>query len=174
MDRFTTHRISQARLRHPLTQRHTMVRARRGAYAVEFALCATVFFSSIFGCFELARYMYVRQALDQTAYEAARTGVISGASSAEVELRAQSLLAAYGVTVASLEVLPQTIDENTREISVTITCDFAQNSWLVGHYVSDEPMVATVTLDHENQAYLVPAAAAEADDLNNNDEPLDV
>ena len=169
-----TNRNKPSRSRSLRIQRNKMVSARRGAYAVEFALCATVFFTSIFGCFELARFMYVRQALDQTAYEAARTGVISGASSAEVEVRAQSLLAAYGVTVASLEVVPQMIDENTREISVTITCDFAQNSWLVGHYVSGEPMVATVTLDHENQAYLVPAAAAEADDLNNNDEPLDV
>lgn len=174
MNRFLTDRSQQVRFRSQRAERNATVRARRGAYAVEFALCATVFFTSVFGCFELARYVYVRQAIDQTAYEAARTGVISGASSAEVEARAQSLLAAYGVTVVSLEVLPQTIDENTREISVTITCDFAQNSWLVGHYVSDEPMVARVTLDHENQAYLVPAAAAEADELNNNDEPLDV
>ncbi len=149
-------------------------RARRGAYLVEFTVCASVFFLTIFACLELARFMYVRQALDQTAYEAARAGVIVGASASDVETRAASLLQAYGITYMGLDVTPQTIDENTREITVTITCDFAANSWIATQFVSNQPLVSTVTLDHENQAYLVPEAATQDEDLEENDEPLDV
>ncbi len=67
--------------RHPIAalRRRRLAHARRGAYTVEFAVCATVFFTLIFASLELARYVYVRQAVDQIAYEACRAGVISGA-----------------------------------------------------------------------------------------------
>ncbi len=179
MQSFTHRRASMNRVRLGHHGRRAAIaprarRARRGAYLIEFTVCASVFFMTIFACLELARFMYVRQALDQTAYEAARTGVIVGASAADVEARAASLLQAYGISYMALDVSPQTIDETTREITVSVTCDFAANSWVALHFVSTTPLVSTVTLDHENQAYLVPADAANDDDLDTNHEPNDV
>ena len=140
---------------------------------VEFAICASVFFMVIFACFELARYMYIQQAVDQTAYEAARQGVIVGADAEDVTGRAEELLQAYGVLFADVDVTPATIDESTGEITVRIQCSFADNSWITPKFVSGSDIITTVTLDHENQAYLISDEATEDDDLQNNDEPLD-
>ncbi len=148
-------------------------RARHGAYTVEFAICSLVFFMTIFACLELSRLMYVRQALDQTAYESARIGVVSGTTQDQVISRASTLLQAYGVSFASINVVPETFDETTREVTVTITSSFSENSWIPQTFVTGDEMVATVTLDHENQAFLVPADAANDDVLQDNDEPLD-
>lgn len=146
---------------------------RRGAYTVEFALCAAVFFLAVFSCFEFARFFYVTNAVDQTCYEAARVGVVTGGRSADIRQRAEELLGAYGIAFAEIDVSPDQIDESTEEITVTIRCNFADNSWMAPRFIDATDFTSTVTLDHENQAYLIPAAAAAADALNDNDEPLD-
>jgi Flp pilus assembly protein TadG len=150
------------------------VRTRRGAYTVEFALCAIVFFMTIFFSIEVSRLMYVRQALDQTAYESARTGIVAGATNAEAYSRATDLLNAYGIAFASVVVEPAVFDDETREVTVTIQSDFSQNTWIPVTLLTDTVMTATVTLDHENQAFLVPEEATQDDALDENDEPLDV
>lgn len=136
-------------------------------------MSASVFFMVIFACFELTRYLYLQQAIDQAAYEAARMGVTIGATAEEVQERAESLLQAYGVSVANVVVSPDTIDEATTEVTVAISCNYADNSWAVPHFVSASLMETTVTLDHENRAYLIPQDATDDDDLVTNDEPLD-
>jgi Flp pilus assembly protein TadG len=148
--------------------------ARRGAYSVEFAICATVLFSTIFASIELARYLFVRQAIDQAAYEAARTGVIAGATAAQVRAKATQLLAAQGITVSSVSVTPSTFTATTTEIAVEITCNYAANTWVPPSFLPGTNIVTRTVLDHENQAYLVPAAAAANAAALANPEPLDV
>jgi Flp pilus assembly protein TadG len=147
---------------------------RAGAYTVEFAICVSVFFTTIFGCFELARYGYVQQSLDQTAYDACREGIVSGATVGDITDRANELLSAYGVSVADIQVTPATIDEDTLEVSVTITCNFSDNSWVLPDFITDDAMTSTITLDHENRAFLKNEEATDDSDLTNNDEPQDV
>jgi Flp pilus assembly protein TadG len=161
---------------HPLKRprRCSFVNEKRtAAYTVEFAICAGVFFMVIFGCFELTRFMYLKQAVNQVAYEAARTGVIIGADADSVRQRAEQLLQAYGVSVAEIEVTPSMIDSETPEITVSIRCDYAANSWAKPNFVSVPTIDTTVTLDHENRAYLIPTDATSDEDLQANDEPLD-
>ncbi len=149
-------------------------RRRRGAYTVEFAVCATVLFTTIFASLELARYMFVRQAIDQIAYEAARAGVIAGANSNDVYNKANALLNAHGIVVSNVTVTPATITSTTTQVSVQISCNYAQNTWVPPSFLPGNNIVTMTTLDHENQAYLVPEAAAQnAEDLEN-PEPLDV
>ena len=149
-------------------------RYRHGAYSVEFAVCASVLFTTIFASFELARYMFVRQSIDQVAYEAARTGVIAGATASEVYAKANQLLSAQGIVVSNITVTPTTFTSTTTEIAVQITCNYAANTWVPPSFLPGSAIVTRTVLDHENQAYLVPeAAAANAEDLPN-PEPLDV
>lgn len=149
-------------------------RLRRGAYSVEFAVCATVMFSAIFASIELARYMFVRQAIDQAAYEAARTGVIAGATAGEVRTKAVQLLAAQGIVVSSINITPAVFTPTTTEIAVEITCNYAANTWVPPSFLPGTNIVTRTVLDHENQAYLVPAAAAANAAAIDNPEPLDV
>lgn len=133
-----------------------------------------VMFSTIFACIELSRYLFVRQAIDQIAYEAARTGVIAGATSNDVLVRANQLLSAHGIVVSNVTVTPSTITSTTREVSVQINCNYAQNTWVPPSFLPGSNIVSVTTLDHENQAYLVPDAAANATKNLANPEPLDV
>lgn len=147
---------------------------RRGAYTVEFAVCSTVMFSTIFACIELSRYLFIRQAVDQAAYEAARTGVVAGATSSMVYSKATQLLGAQGISVTSITVTPAVFDASTTEIAVEIQCDYAKNTWVPPSFLPGKAIITRTVLDHENQAYLVPeAAAANAEDMAN-PEPLDV
>ncbi len=149
-------------------------RRRRGAYTVEFAVCVPVLLSTVFGSLEIARYMYVRQSLDQTTYEAARQGVIAGGSAQGVRDHAESLLLAYGIKSATIDIQPEQLDASTTEVTVSIVCNYADNSWVVPGTLTRATLSSQITLDHENQAFLVPAGSTDADELNDNDEPIDV
>ncbi len=140
----------------PPRKANRRVRSRRGVYTVEFALTASLLFMTIFACLEFSRFMFVRHSIDQAAFEGARVGVTIGASRTQVEGAARSVLAKVGVADAAVTVTPQTIDSSTMEVTVNVSCSFARNSWMPPRLFGTAPIVSTVTLDHENKAYLTP------------------
>ncbi len=165
-----------------LTQRNSSQRKtqvcghnRRGAVTVEFALCASIFFMFIFGMLEISRYLYVQQSVQMSAYEAARAGVVPGATHADVQARGNELMAATGVSVFSMSITPAVINNLTENVSVTIDCNFAANSWVPPFFVPDSQITSTITLQHENMAYLQPGDTDLADIIGDNDgEPTDL
>ena len=146
---------------------------RAGAYTVEFAICASTLFLLVFGLFEFSRYLFVRQAVDQAAYEAARVAIIPGANSSAIRSRAELLLNAAGIVDAEIDITPAIIDEQTKEVTVEVSCNFSNNSFLPSQFLGAGPILSRTTLDHENQAFLIPEEAAAAQSLNQNDEPQD-
>lgn len=158
--------IKRRNRRWPATQ-------RIGAYTVEFAICASTLLLLVFGLFEFSRYLFVRQAVDQAAYEAARVGIVPGANSATIRSRAESLLNAAGIVAAEIDISPATIDEQTRQVTVEVNCNFSDNSFMPSQFLGSGLIRSRTTLDHENQAFLIPEDAAAAQSLNENDEPQD-
>jgi hypothetical protein len=156
------------------SRRSRRAESRRGAYSVEFAICASILFMLVFGLFEFSRYLFVRQAIDQAAYEAARIGIVPGANEGDIRARAVSLLGAAGVSGADITITPEVIDDETREVSVEIICNFEENSFLPSVFLGGGVITTRTTLDHENQAFLIPDEATESQALNENDEPQDV
>ncbi len=150
------------------------MRNRRGTYTVEFAICASVLFMTIFAVFEFSRFTFIRQAVDQAAYEAARVGIVPGASNSDIQFRAESLLAAAGIRNATVAITPAVIDDATTEVAVEISCNFGENSWIPNHFLPTTEFVSRTVLDHENQAFLIPENAASDSVLTENDEPQDV
>ncbi len=147
---------------------------RRGAVTVEFALCASIFFMFVFGMLELTRYLYVQHSVQMVAYEAARAGVVPGATAADVQTRAADLMNATGVHVYTMSVTPTVINTLTENVSVTINCDFADNSWVPPTFMPSAQLSTTITLQHENMAYLRPGDTDLASIIGNNDnEPID-
>ncbi len=71
------------------------------------------FFTLIFASLELARYVYLRQAVDQIAYEACRAGVITGAKSSDVTTKANLAESAHGIIGSTIVVTPSTITNRT-------------------------------------------------------------
>jgi Flp pilus assembly protein TadG len=71
---------------------------RRGAYLVEFALVATIFFMFFFGVFEYARLVMTMQMMDNAAREGARFAVVHTAdmTTADVQNQVDTRLANLG------------------------------------------------------------------------------
>ena len=154
----------------PMNAGSRRVRNRRGAFTVEFALCSGLFFMILLAGFEFSRFMYARHSVDQAAYEAARIGIVPGQSPAQVIARARQILNATGIRSATVNVQPTAFDGNTETVTVSITAPYADSSWLRPVFLAATNLSATITLDHENQAYL---QAQTINIGNNNFEPID-
>ena len=142
---------------------------RAGAFTVEFALCAGLFFTILLGGLEFARFMYARHSVEQAAYEAARLGIVPGRTPAEVTAKALQILSATGVRNATITVTPSVITTATATITVQVRCSYSDNSWLKPVFLANTDLVSTITLDHENKAYLIAAGSVG----NNANEPID-
>ncbi len=147
---------------------------RRGTVTVEFALCVSIFFMFVFGMLELSRFIYVQHSVQMVAYEAARAGIMPGKTASDVQTRASNLMLATGVRNYSINVAPAVINSLTENVAVTITCNFAQNSWVPPTFLTNRVISTTISLQHENMAYLQPGNTDLASIIgNNNNEPID-
>lgn len=97
---------------------------RRGAAAVEFAVCANIFFILIFTCMEFARMNMIRNLAQDAAYFAARRAMVPGATAAEAEAAANEVMGMMTSTGYVVDVAP--LDADAANVEVTVTVDFDQ------------------------------------------------
>lgn len=145
---------------------------RAGAFTVEFAIVASIFFMTLLSSFEFSRLYFVRHCLEKASYDAARIGIVQGATPAQVESKARSILSSAGIKPTSVVVAPTKFDELTETVTVTIVCDMTKNSWIPGKFFVGPNVTSKTTLDHENQSYLMKADTTGSVG-NNNNEPID-
>lgn len=100
---------------------------RVGAAAVEMALTLPILFLLLFGVFELGRANLIRHTTESAAYEAARVGIIPGASADEAKQAAQRVLQSVGVQQFQITVSPDPIVTGTKQISIDIKVPLDQN-----------------------------------------------
>ena len=122
---------------------------KRGATTVEFALVCPVFVLIIFGLIEFSRVSIVRHSVDNDAYEAARVGIIPGASESDVVAAAQSHLDAVGLTGATINVIPSPLTNVADEVTVEVTVPLSSNSWGIPRFVSGLELSSSSTLGTE-------------------------
>ncbi|XZE44889.1 TadE/TadG family type IV pilus assembly protein [Pirellulaceae bacterium SH467] len=157
---------------HPSSRYRVATKNRRGAFTVEFAFCAGIFFMILMAGVEFSRFMFARHSVDQAAYEGARAGIIPGATSSDVRQVATRILNATGIRKATIQVTPETINDNTAEVEVHIRCNYADSSWMGPLFLGAAVIETRLTLDHENKAYLVKERAPGIGD--NDHEPIDI
>ncbi|MCA9174671.1 MAG: pilus assembly protein [Planctomycetales bacterium] len=125
-------------------------RSRRGTLTVEFALTSSVLFLFFMASIDFARVNLIRHTINNAAFEAARAGIIPGATASTCQTRAQAILAAGMVVGATIDVTPNTIEESTEVISVTVTAPLAPNQWVVSWFFpADATIVRTSTIVRE-------------------------
>jgi len=122
---------------------------RRGATAVEFALVAPIFFLLLLASFEFARLNVIRHSADNAAYEAARLGMVPGATPAEVINEANRLMNIAGARGTTVTVVPPGLGPNIAQLTVTIDVPMAQNGWITPRFTSLTTMTAVSTLKAE-------------------------
>jgi Flp pilus assembly protein TadG len=146
-------------------------RNRQGAYTVEFALCCGLFFMIMMAGIEFTRFMYAKHSVDQAAYEAARLGIVPGATPSQVTAVANRILGATGIRNSTVTVSPSTFNGSTSTVTVSIRCPYADNSWMGPVFLVNTNLQSDITLDHENKAFLVNTRDPNMGD--NDNEPVD-
>jgi Flp pilus assembly protein TadG len=122
---------------------------RRGAVSVEMAVIAPVVALLIFGSIEFARLNILQHAVNNAAYEAARHGMVPGATAAEVTTHAQQHLNAAGLVGATIQVTPTSLSEAAEQITVEVAVPMDQNSWIVPSFSGGQLIEGACTLRTE-------------------------
>lgn len=113
-------------------RRHSQI--RRGAVMVEFALTFPILVILLFGCYEVSRANMLQHAADAAAYEAARAGIIPGATPDRCRQAASFVLRATGVREFTLVITPNTIGRTTPEVSVEVTIPLRENTVMASFF----------------------------------------
>ena len=130
------------RLRKTSTLRRVTTK-RRGVAVVEFAVVAPVLFLTIFGMFEMARMVMVKQAVVNAAREGCREACLATTTSA---VDADTVVRTHLQNVvpdssnpAKLRVTctPASLSAITSgtSVSVNVECDFSDVSWMPGNFL---------------------------------------
>jgi hypothetical protein len=125
---------------------------RRGAAAVEMALCAPVLFILIFGMIDIGRALMVQHLLTNAARDGARAAILEGGTAEGITGELVSYLALCSVPNANVTVSPDPLDTADIGDPVTVTCTvpFDDVSWLpTSKYLAGQTLSATVIMRRE-------------------------
>lgn len=122
---------------------------RRGAVAVELAICLPIFLLIFFAAFEFCRANMIRHTADNAAYEAARRVVVPGATADDARSTASSMLNIIGVSDATIDVEPAVIEATTPEVTVSLTVPLNSNLFLVPVFLKNKLIETSFTLSRE-------------------------
>lgn len=131
---------------------------RRGVLTVEMAICIPIVFLILLGAIEFSRMNMLRNSIDNAAYEGARRGVVPGATATDCLNTAVSVLNAVGTKSASVSVAPPIIDDNTTQVTVTISVPLSSNSWGPARFLGGVTLRSVSTKSREFVGQLVPTS----------------
>ena len=109
---------------------------RRGAAAVEFAMIAPLMILLTFGLVELGRIMLVKQTAIHATREGARMAIRPSAEDAEIFDRVNQELALLGITGATVEMVPSSIEmaEPGSPVTLRVRIDLGSVSVVPGFF----------------------------------------
>lgn len=123
-------------------------RCRRGTATVELAICLPVLVTLVFGAIEAANAIYLKQALTEAAYEAARSATASGGSQATAEKRFNEIVTArrlVGTTLAFSPPVSSSTPAGTL-IEVTVTAPASANSYAPDLFFTNSILTRTMRM----------------------------
>jgi len=122
---------------------------RRGAVAVEFALAAGILFLVLFVSVEFMRVNTIVNTAQNAAYEGARAAITPGTSVSAAKNAADSILRVIRVRQSTVTVDPSPIQEDTRELTVTVSVPLDKNSFIVPRFFLGRTLTRSCTLSRE-------------------------
>jgi Flp pilus assembly protein TadG len=129
-----------------VTQRQSPKRQdRKGALTVEFTLVAPIIFFLFFGSLEITAVNILRQSAGNAAYEAARTGVVPGATADDAIAMATEMLTVLSAHRGAVV----TVNEELEKVTVTIAVPAEQNSWGLSRYVGGITITESCVLSRD-------------------------
>ena len=122
---------------------------RTGAVAVEMALTLPLLFFIVFTSIEFSRMNVIQHTVDNAAYEAARRGIVPGATEQDVDDVARSIMRTCGARGVEVTVNPSNIQLDSPEITVTVAVEADQNGFLAPRFFRGESLIGRSTLTRE-------------------------
>ncbi len=129
---------------------------RSGAAVVEFAVVAPLVFLFFFAAFEFARMNLLRHTVEMAAFEGARCGIVPGATAIEARQRANGILSVVGARDATINVTPDIIDLQTKEVTVRIQVPLDANAWVTPYFLRGMQIDRQFTLIREQLVRITP------------------
>lgn len=118
---------------------------REGATSVEFALVAPIVLMLFFGLVELMTCNTAIHCLNHAAYEAARQGMLPGATVSQCEERARQLVQRMGYEKVEVAISPAPIGDSD-VVTATVTLNAGEVGLATGFFVKDRQLSQEVTL----------------------------
>ena len=119
---------------------------RTGTTTIEMALVTPLMFLFMFAGMEFSRANMIRNVIENAAFEGARTGIVPGAAAADCIAAAEVQLDITRINDYSVVIDPPTIDQNTTEVTVTVSIPFSTNALPMSRFIGTNTMTRQVTL----------------------------
>ena len=116
---------------------------------VEMALTLPLLLLIVMISIEFGRMNIIRHTVDNAAYEAARRGIVPGATAADVESRAREIMGAVGARGVAVTVTPSVIDLNVAEVNVLVEVPADTNGFIAPKFFSGKTMAGNCTMSRE-------------------------
>ncbi|MEM8733553.1 MAG: TadE/TadG family type IV pilus assembly protein [Planctomycetota bacterium] len=100
-------------------------RTRRGAAVVELAVCMPLIALLVFASLEGANMLFLRQAVVQSAYEAAKVAARADGSQARAQRLANDILASRNINPSQISFSPSNVDSLDAGTIFTVTVSAA-------------------------------------------------
>ncbi len=139
-----------------MSSQHQCKSDRRGATAVEFALCLPVLFTLLFGILEFSRVTQLQQSARLAAFEGARAGISLNATTSDVQKAVNRVMSAVVISNYTTTITPSPLTYSSSSVCVKVSLDPTTNAWFTWFVSSGNSITASVTLLREVQAVSVP------------------
>ena len=113
-------------------------------------MCVPVLFALLFGCYEVARANLMMHASESAAYEAARVGIIPGATEADMRQATDFVLSSVGITAYTVDTERSVTADDIEQVTVEIQVPFQENFRLGTFFVTDPTFRGRCTLNRES------------------------
>lgn len=125
--------------------------SRSGVAAVEAAICFPLIIILMLGTLEITAGLYLRQSLSVCSFEACRIGTRRGATAADVQERANEVLADRGINGAEVIITPSDFSGllSLDQISVEMNAPTAGNSIFIFDNLANRTINSKVTMIRE-------------------------
>lgn len=124
---------------------------RSGTVATEMAICLPILFMVFLGSIDLIRYNLLRNVITHATYEAARTGIVNGATIQDVEDVVETELNRFAApleyTITTNPAVLPAVGSDT--LTITITCDVREAGWILSDHFPGDTMQETMTIKLE-------------------------
>jgi hypothetical protein len=149
-----------------MSRRFNRCSDRRGAVIVEFAITAPILLLLVFGAVEFSRANMLVNTASLAATEGARTGIVPGATAAEVRIAVQRELDVLGIKESTITLDPPVLSDADQSIGVAVQVPVnAKNGYMIPRFFLGKNVTKVAALRKESLATSNKSSSKELEEI---------